>query len=326
VDKNGLKSYKTHRWFLEQQWTTKSITIFYRGLIMQNKQNKFENKSSRKFQLSAIFLALSVTGCAHQETKPVNPPAQPVAKLEQQAPMPTANPAPPPAPVIERYALDRLKQMSSTLAAAKSFTYRSNNFMEVQAEATGQFLTFFVDTEVALQRPNKLRVNVSGDVPGFHFYFDGARVSAFDPQKNLHSVYEPLATIDEMLDFVTTRAHINFPSADFMYSNPYARMTKNLTHAIVVGPSMVNGVPCEHFAFMEPGLNWEIWIENGKRALPLRMAMTYKQVSNFPRYMIEYTDWNLNPKLKKDIFVFKAPANSRKIEFDMVVPLNSPSK
>jgi hypothetical protein len=23
-------------------------------------------------------------------------------------------------------------------------------------------------------------------------------------------------------------------------------------------------VPCEHFAYMEPGLNWEIWIENGK--------------------------------------------------------------
>jgi len=293
---------------------------------MQDKPKKSGKFSSEHRLLAAIVLALSVQGCAHQEQKPVNPPAQPVAKAEQQPAAQSVNPTPPPAPVIEQYALDRLKQMSEKLASAKSFTYRSNNFMEVQAAATGQFLTFFVDTEVALQRPNKLRVNVSGDVPGFQFYFDGAKVSAFDPQKNVHSVSGPIATIDEMLEFVTTKAHINFPSADFMYSNPYAVMTKNLTHAIVVGPSMVNGVPCEHFAYMEPGLNWEIWIENGKRALPLRMAMTYKQVPNFPRFMIEYKDWNLNPKLKADLFVFKAPANSKQIEFDITVPGNNPNK
>jgi hypothetical protein len=293
---------------------------------MKNKQKKSGKISSGHLLLSAIVLALSVQGCAHQEEKPVSVSAQPVAKVEQQpAAMPT-KPTPPPAPILEKYALDRLKQMSETLASAKAFTYRSNNFMEVQAAATGQFLTFFVDTEVALQRPNKLRVNVFGDVPGFQFYFDGAKVSAFDPQKNVHSVFGPIATIDEMLDFVTTKAHINFPSADLMYSNPYAVMTKNLTHAIVVGPSMVNGVPCEHFAYMEPGLNWEIWIENGKRALPLRLAMTYKQVPNFPRFMIEYKDWNLNPKLKADIFVFKAPANSRQIEFEITGPGKNQNK
>ncbi len=284
---------------------------------MQNKQKKSGKISLQHFLLSSIVLALSVQGCAHQEKKPVNLTAQPVAKAEQQTAAQPVNPAPPPAPVIEKYALDRLKQMSATLASAQAFTYRSNNFLEVQSAATGQFLTFFVDTEVALQRPNKFRANVFGDVPDFQLYFDGANFSAFDPQKNVHSVSGPLATIDDMLGFVATKAHINFPSADFLYSDPYAVMTKNLTHAIVVGPSMVNGVPCEHFAYMEPGINWEIWIENGKRALPLRLAMTYKQVPNFPRFMVEYKDWNLNPKLKKDIFVFKAPVNAKQTEFDI---------
>jgi hypothetical protein len=293
---------------------------------MQNEQKKSGKIAATHILSSAIILALSMQGCAHQENKPVNVPVQPMAKSEQQPALQPVKPSPPPKPVIEQYALDRLKQMSTTLASAKAFTYRSNNFMEVQATATGQFLTFFVDTEVALQRPNKLRINVSGDVPSFQFYFDGAKVSAFDPQKNVHSVSGSIVTIDEMLDFVTTKAHINFPSADFMYGNPYAVMTKNLTHAIVVGPSMVNGVPCEHFAFMEPALNWEIWIENGTRALPLRLAMTYKQVPNFPRFMIEYKDWNLNPKLSADIFTFKAPANSRQIEFEITGPGQNKSK
>ena len=266
---------------------------------MQNEQKKSGKISSTLILLSVIVLALSVQGCAHQEKKPVNVPAQPAAKVEQQPAAQPVNPAPPPAPIVEKYALDRLKQMSEKLASTKAFTFHASSFIEVPA-VTGQFLTLFTDSDIALQRPNKLRVDVSGDVPSFQLYFDGAKLSAFDPQKNLHSVSDPLATIDEMLDFVLTKAQINFPSADFMYSNPYAVMTKNLTHAIVVGPSMVNGVPCEHFAYMEPGLNWEIWIENGTRALPLRLAMTYKQVPNFPRFMVEYKDWNLNPKLKAD--------------------------
>ncbi len=283
---------------------------------MQNKQKKSGKISSALTLFPAIVLALSVQGCAHQEKKPVNVPAQPAAKVEQQPAAQPENAAPPPAPIIDQHALDRLKQMSEKLASTKTFTFHANSFIEVQA-VTGQFLTFFTDSDVALQRPNKLRVNVSGDVPDFQLYFDGAKLTAFDPQKNLHSVSDPLDTIDKMLDFVMTKAHINFPSADFMYSNPYAVMTKNLTHAIVVGPSMVNGVPCEHFAYMEPGINWEIWIENGKRALPLRLSMTYKQVPNFPRFMVEYKDWNLNPKLSADIFVFKAPANAKQIEFDI---------
>jgi hypothetical protein len=281
---------------------------------MQNEHKNSGKTSSTYILLPVIILAFSVQGCAHQEKTPVNMQSQAATKVEQQSAAHPENPAPPPAPIIEQYALDRLKQMSEKLASAKAFTYHSNSFVELQA-VTGQFLTFFTDADVALQRPNKLLANVSGDESNFQLYFDGAKVSAFDQQKNLHAVSDPLATIDEMLDFVLSKAQINFPSADFMYSNPYAVMTKNLTHAIVVGPSMVNGIPCEHFAYMEPGINWEIWIEDGKNALPLRLAMTYKQVPNFPRFLVEFSDWKMNPKLSADTFVFKIPANAKQIEF-----------
>jgi hypothetical protein len=279
-----------------------------------------EPKKSRKIALAltlfpVIVLAFAVQGCARQEKKPVTVSAQSVSKTEEQ--QPTAQPEkplPPPASIIEQYALDRLKQMSDKLTSAKSFTYRSNSFIELQA-VTGQFLTFFVDADVALQRPNRLRVNVAGDVSSFQIYFDGTKVTAYDPEKNLYAVSGQITTMNDMLDFVMNKAQMNFPAADFMYSDPYAVMTKNLTHAIVVGPSRVNGVACEHFAYMEPGINWEIWIESGENALPLRLAMTYKQVPNFPRFLVEFSDWNLNPKLSTDTFVFKIPANAKLIEF-----------
>jgi hypothetical protein len=281
---------------------------------MQHNPKNAQKISSTLIPLSVVVLALSTIGCASNEKKPLKPQPQATKPAAPQPAPPTARLVPPP-PVIEQYALDRLKQMSDNIAAAKAFTYHATHFTEMPAP-TGQFLTLTIMSEVALQRPDKLRVNVWGDVPAFDLYFDGDKLSTFDPEKKLHSVSSKrVATLDEMLDVVTSNPEVNFPSADFMYSNPYAAMTKNLTHAIVVGDSMVNGIHCEHFAYMEPAANWEIWIEKGKNALPLRLAMTYKQAQNFPRFMVEYKDWNLNPKLKANTFVFKAPADSKQIEF-----------
>lgn len=282
---------------------------------MQHNKKNARKISSAFIPLSIMVFTLSVIGCASNENQPVKPEPLAAKPAAEPALPPAQNIAPPPPPAVQQYALDRLKQMSENIAAAKAFSYHGTSYTEMPAP-TGQFLTLAVVSEVALQRPDKLHLNVWGDVPAFEVYFDGGKISTFDPQKNSYSVSgKSFATLDEMLDFVTSDPAVNFPSADFMYSNPYAVMTKNLTHAIVVGDSMVNDVPCEHFAYMEPAINWEIWIEKGKNALPLRMAMTYKQAQNFPRFMIEYKNWNLSPKFKANTFVFKAPADAKQIEF-----------
>jgi hypothetical protein len=118
-----------------------------------------------------------------------------------------------------------------------------------------------------------------------------------------------------MLKFVMDKTGICFPSADVMYTDPYAMLTKDLTSAIVVGPTTVDGVPCEHLAFMGPGVNWEIWIETAKSALPRRLVVTYTEVQNFPRFLVEFADWNLKPTLAASRFVFKKTNSAKQIEF-----------
>ena len=261
--------------------------------------------SPRRVLLAAVVFALGATGCAHKAPPPPVALAPEAVKAVQQ-------PAAAPAPIIEQQALDHLQAMSDTLAAAQAFTYRSRSTVEVPAK-TGQFLTHFVESEVALQRPNKLRSTVTGDLPHFRFYYDGATVSALDIQKNLYATAKAPGTIDEMLPFVMEKAGIDFPSADFLVGNPYAELTKGLTHAIVVGPAKVNGVACGHFAFMGPAANWEIWIDAD--ALPRRLAITHKTVANFPRFQVEFFDWNLRPKLNAGQFVFNKPQDAKAIEF-----------
>jgi len=278
---------------------------------MHVKQHAFKARNSAI--LAAIAFALAAQGCAHRGQAPAAAPAPETAQAPAQPAAPAAEtPAPP--PVVEQPALDRLKAMSDKLAAAKAFTYRARSTVELPAK-TGQFLTHFIESEVALERPNKLRSNVAGEVPSFQFYYDGANISALDPQKNFYATAAAPGTIDEMLPFVIEKAGIDFPAADLLFSNPYAEMTKSLSHAIVVGPAKVNGVACEHFAFMGPAANWEIWIDAGESALPRRMAVTYKTVENLPRFQVEFFDWNLKPKANPAQFVFKKPAGAKPIEF-----------
>ena len=43
--------------------------------------------------------------------------------------------------------------------------------------------------------------------------------------------------------------------------------------------------------------------------------VTYTDVQNYPRFLVEFSDWNLKPKLTPGLFVFKKPSNAKQIEF-----------
>jgi len=219
---------------------------------------------------------------------------------------------------IDPKALEPLKRMSATLAGAKKFTYRSHSILEIPA-VTGQFLTLFSTGEIAVQRPDKLRARLGGDAPAFDFYYDGATASAFAPGTKVFSIAKAPATIDAMLAGLQDETGIRFASAPLLYSDPYRILTRGLTSAVVVGPSMVDGTACEHLAFRSPGVNWEIWIETAARALPRRLAMTFTDQPNFPRTVVEFSGWNLNPWLGAGDFVFHKPVGAKEIPFASVL-------
>jgi hypothetical protein len=221
--------------------------------------------------------------------------------------------APAVVPIREQKALDLLKRMSETLAAAKAFTYHSRGAIELRAK-TGQFVTLFGESEVALERPNKLYVEVTGEVPNFQLYYDGQSVTAYAPKGNVYSTSSAPKTIDETLEFLQKKANIHFPSSDLMVADPYAVLSQDLGSGFVVGPAAVDGSACQHLAFRTSESNWEIWIETTS-ALPRRLLVTYTRVANFPRLAVEFSNWNLAPQLAASRFEFSKPAGAKQVDF-----------
>src|SRR6476646_11011636 len=75
------------------------------------------------------------------------------------------SPAPEATPSLEPKAIDILKAASSRLAAAHTMKFTAIHFYESPSRQ-GHPLAFTTKSEVTLQRPDKLRVNILGDGPG----------------------------------------------------------------------------------------------------------------------------------------------------------------
>jgi len=219
---------------------------------------------------------------------------------------------------VDPTALALLKRMSTTLESSKAFTFAFYGILEVPS-VTGQFVTAISEGRMAVERPGKLRGVYRGDAHVFDFFYDGSSVTAVAPRAKVFSSAKAPADLDGMLSGLRRETGIHLHFAPLLFSDSYARLTKNLESAAVVGPTRVNGVPCDHLAFRTKGVNWEIWISSGKVALPYRLAATFTDKPNFPRKFIEFSSWNLHPWIPSSIFVFRRPAGFQEVPFKAVL-------
>jgi hypothetical protein len=224
-------------------------------------------------------------------------------------------------PTHAEHALGLLKPVADKLSAAKALRFKIESMVEVPSPV-GQMINYVFDTEVTVQRPNKLAARKTGDGPSFDVYYDGRTFTGVDQKLGLFAQMEAPATIDELIPVVMEKTGMYFPFADFVHSDVYGTLTKDLTHAYWVDKSNVNGVLCDHLAFAGPGIEWQIWIGPEKDPLPRRLAVTYLGLEKHPRFLVTFSDWHLKSEVSAKSFEVKKPAGAKTIEFHPLMTKN----
>lgn len=258
--------------------------------------------------LAASLLALSLADPAQAQTPA---PAANQAPAEKAPAAEAAKPAPK-APVKEQQALDLLKEMSAKIAAAKSFSVSARSMREVLS-TEGNMLLFFDKSQIELKRPNKLHATVFVDGNQMVFNYDGKKFVAFDPAKNLFTAIDAPATLDETLKAMAGQG-IQLAVADFLFSDPYAALTQDLTTAYVVKDMQIHNTKVKHVAFAGKGIEWQIWI-NTDTKLPHLLAVTFTDTERNPHVLVEMKNWKLDADLPDSAFAFNPPAEAVQIEF-----------
>jgi len=215
---------------------------------------------------------------------------------------------------IDPAAIESLKKMCATLEDAAAFTYETEGIVEAPTPS-GQTITLFPATEVAVKKPNKLRVELRGEGPAFDFFYDGKTAVAYAPEAKKYSIAAAPPTLDDMLPALEKETGIQFITAPLLFKDPYAVIGRPITSAAVVGSAVIKGMPCQHLAFRSPGVEWELWVDEGGKSLPRRLVVNFTDQRDLPRVLVEFTKWNLRPWLRDSLFEFSKPADGQEIPF-----------
>jgi len=222
-------------------------------------------------------------------------------------------PAAAPPRSVEARAEQELKKMSDFLAKLPHFALEAEETFDELPD--GQLRRQLTNVRrVAVERPNHLAADATGDTLNRAAWYDGRTVTVLDKEHNVYASIEAPGTIDATFDTLTDEYGVVLPLADLLYSDPYAVLMAGVTYGRYLGIHQAAGVACHHLAFSQDTIEWQIWIDASDEPLPRKLVISYVQEPGEPQYSAVIRRWTLDAKVPEGLFTFEAPEGAQKID------------
>jgi hypothetical protein len=205
-----------------------------------------------------------------------------------------------------------LKGMSDYVASQKTISLTYDSDVEVVTSEVEK-IQFTSSGKVLLSRPDKLRVSRTGGYVDAEVVFDGKTVTALGKNINSFSQVEAVGSIDQLITKLRGMNVVSAPGADFLGTRVYDDLMADVISGKHVGRGVIDGVECEHLAFRDLDIDWQIWIEVGARPIPRKYVITSKGVGAAPQYTLRIKDWNTEVPISADAFAFTPPQGANKV-------------
>ena len=234
----------------------------------------------------------------------------PLAGAQEPAPVPSSGPAP---RSVEARAEQELKKMGEFLAKLPRFALEAEEtFDEIPDGQLRRQLTNV--RRVALERPNRLAADATGDTLNRAAWYDGRTVTVLDKEHNVYATIDAPATIDATFDKLQDEYGVVLPLADLLHADPHAVLMAGVTYGRYLGIHQAAGVACHHLAFSQDTIEWQIWIDAGDKPLPRKLVISYVQEPGEPQYSAVIRRWTLDTPVPEGLFTFEAPEGAQKID------------
>lgn len=217
-------------------------------------------------------------------------------------------------PGVDPAAVEILKRMTDYISNLQQFTVHTDNTLEDYLDS-GQRVDLSIAARVAVRRPDRIHAERVGEVISQDFFYDGKTLTLYNPSDGVYATLPAPATIEELLDHARESLGLIIPVSDLVYRNVFAIMMQDVTAAVVVGKTAIDGVVCDHLAFSRPGVDFQVWVAEGDRPVPCKYVITDTSTPAYVSTSTVMSDWNLAPALSDASFEFVAPEGSRPIEF-----------
>lgn len=185
--------------------------------------------------------------------------------------------------VIEPKAMAALQKMGGFLRTLKTFEV-SFNVSKDEVLDVGQKVMVDGTSELTVQTPNRFHFSTKIDEAhrDLQFFFDGKTFTIYGNTNKFYASVAAPANIRELLDLAEERYDIDLPFRDlFLWGTDRADVAA-IQSAIYIGPTKINDVPCDHYAFRNVDVDWQLWVQQGETPLPRKLVITTKQEEGQP--------------------------------------------
>ncbi len=216
--------------------------------------------------------------------------------------------------VLEPRAMELLKATSEKLASAKALSFTAVASYEYPSKL-GPPILYTVRHDVAMRRPDRLRVIIPGDGPASEFYYDGKAIMAYAPAENLVAVADAPPSIDGALAEAYKLADIYYPFTDLLVADPYKALVDGAILAFYIGPSgVVGGVKTEMVAWANKDVFLQIWI-GAEDKLPRRVRAVYRNDPARLRHELDLSNWQVDSVIADEAFGSSAAKAAQPMSF-----------
>ena len=225
------------------------------------------------------------------------------------------------APDVDPAAVKILKRMTDYLGSLKQFSVHTQNTLEDVLDS-GHRVDLDVSAKVIVSRPNKLIAERRGEVIDQVFYYDGKTLTLYNPSEEVYAKESAPGTIEELLDHAREELGLIVPAADLVYSYAFPLMMQDVSFAIMVGKTVIHGVTCDHLLFSRPGVDFQVWVADSGKPLPMKYVVTDTSTPSLVSISTVMSDWHVAPGVADSRFTFVPPKDAKRITF---MPLETSS-
>jgi hypothetical protein len=206
-----------------------------------------------------------------------------------------------------------LKAMSDYMAAQKSISFAYDTNLEVVTKQH-QKLLLASSGRIEIGRPDKIRVERTGGFADVEMVFDGKTLTLLGKNLNLYTQIEVPGTVEHLVDELRNKLHKPVPGADLLLPNVYDELMADVVDVKDLGSGVIGGTECDHLAFRNKDVDWQIWIAQGERPYPCRYIVTAQKVDRAPQYSIQIRDWKTGIDVAATDFVFNNTSGAKQTD------------
>ena len=219
--------------------------------------------------------------------------------------------AQPDEPVIDPGAIAALEKMGGYLRTLQAFRVQVITTNDTVLE-DGQKIQHEGTADILTNTPNGLRIHTDNDRHERLFLYNGKTFTLWGQRMDYYATIDAPDTIGKLADMLEDKYGMDLPEIDLFRWGTAKMDTASIIGAIDVGPAVINGTTCQHYAFRQDDIDWQIWIQKGDYPLPRKVVITTKTDDARPQHTAEY-QWDLAPSFNDAAFTFNPPKGALRV-------------